>query len=87
MTSRFSFLLLGTLIVAPSGYANNDAGVNANDDSDLPAWASARVEPLRERIGLWVDDTSRSIDSFFGTPDSLNVDNESYLRIGQEVDL
>lgn len=86
MTSRCYFLLLGTLIFAPPGYANNATGVNTGKDSDLPAWAADRVEPVRERIGLWVDGTSRSIDSFFGTQDSLDVDNESYLRISQELD-
>ncbi|MCD6003460.1 hypothetical protein ACM25P_18840 [Vreelandella alkaliphila] len=56
------------------------------EDSDLPEWAEARVEPFRASIGNWVDNTSRNIDSFFGGDQSASVDNRSYLRLGQEID-
>lgn len=55
-------------------------------DSDLPDWAVDQLEPARERVGRWVDDTSRNIDGFFGTTDNVTVNNESYLRVGQEMD-
>ncbi|MDR5898403.1 hypothetical protein QC823_05305 [Halomonas vilamensis] len=56
------------------------------NDSDLPQWASDSIEPTRERVGGWVDNTSRNIDNFFGTHESMSVENESYLRLGQEFD-
>ncbi|EHJ91590.1 hypothetical protein KUC_3141 [Vreelandella boliviensis LC1] len=56
------------------------------EDSDLPEWAEERIEPFRESVGNWVDSTSRSIDGFFGTEDHMQVNNESYLRLGQEID-
>lgn len=56
------------------------------EDSDLPEWAEERVEPFRESVGKWVDNTSRRIDGFFGTDDHMQVTNESYLRLGQEID-
>jgi len=87
MKSRFSFLLLGTLAFAQPGYTHEDADVHAGEqDSDLPQWAKEDIEPFREQVGNWVDSTSRSIDSWIGTQDSYAVENESYLRIGQELD-
>ena len=50
------------------------------EDSDLPEWAEERIEPFRESVGNWVDNTSRRIDGFFGTDDHMQVNNESYLR-------
>ncbi|WP_030072741.1 hypothetical protein [Halomonas alkaliantarctica] len=57
-----------------------------DSDSDLPEWAETHVEPFRARIGNWVDNTSRNIDSFFGGEQSSSADNRSYLRLGQEID-
>ncbi|UYO74315.1 hypothetical protein M0220_15785 [Halomonas qinghailakensis] len=57
-----------------------------DSDSDLPEWAETHVEPFRARIGNWVDNTSRNIDSFFGGDQSSSADNRSYLRLGQEID-
>ncbi|MGP9766280.1 hypothetical protein ACT3UM_11160 [Halomonas sp. AOP13-D3-9] len=63
------------------------ANVHAEEeDSDLPEWAEERIEPFRESVGNWVDNTSRRIDGFFGTDDHMQVNNESYLRFGQEID-
>jgi hypothetical protein len=56
----------------------------AADDSDLPAWAGSGVDHAREAVGGWVDSTARSLDGFFGSPQSLTVDNNSFLRITQE---
>ncbi|OWV28304.1 hypothetical protein [Halomonas campaniensis] len=56
------------------------------EDSDLPEWAEERIEPFRESVGSWVDNTSRRIDGFFGTDEHMQVNNESYLRFGQEID-
>lgn len=87
MKLRFAYLLLTPLACALPGHAGADSGDSAAPaDSDLPDWAIEQVEPLRDRLGSWVDNTSRSLDGFFGTPESHDVDNESYLRIGHEVD-
>lgn len=56
------------------------------DGSDLPKWAEDQVEPWHARIGNWVDSTSRDIDAFFGGKVSDSVRNDSYLRLGQEID-
>jgi hypothetical protein len=55
-------------------------------DSDLPRWAVERITPLHDRVSRWVDNSSRNIDGFFGTNDSLNVENDSYLRVSQELE-
>lgn len=78
-------VMFGWLSVLCSGAIMNVAMANESD-SDLPQWASDRIEPTRERVGAWVDSTSRNIDNFFGTRESMSVDNESYLRLGQELD-
>nr|WP_075881226.1 hypothetical protein [Halomonas massiliensis] len=78
-------VILGWLSVFSSAVLMNAAIAN-DDDSDLPQWANERIEPTRERVGTWVDNTSRRIDSFFGTRDGMNVENDSYLRLGQEFD-
>lgn len=81
---------LMSLLLSHGSMASDVFAEQASDDqtsdSDLPDWAVERLEPARERVGRWVDDTSRNIDGFFGTTDNVNVDNESYLRVGQELD-
>ncbi|MCQ8897591.1 hypothetical protein NQT62_14205 [Limnobacter humi] len=54
-------------------------------DTDLPDWMQPRVREVHYGLSEFVDSTSRSIDRFFGTDDSLFVDNQSYLRIRQEL--
>ena len=56
-------------------------------DSDLPVWMQKRFEPIHYDLTRLVDDTARGIDKFFGTEDSLFVDNQSFLRIGTEARL
>ena len=51
-------------------------------DSDLPPWADERLDPFHHSVSQWVENTSRRIDSFFGTTDALSVETDSYLRIG-----
>lgn len=53
-------------------------------DSDLPEWLGQRIQPVHYGLNEFVDNTSRGIDRFFGTDESLFVDNKSYLRLGQE---
>ena len=80
MHKILTFCWLGIMTtVAASAYAEED-------DSDLPVWAEEHVEPFRESVGNWVDNTSRRIDGFFGTDDHMQTKNESYLRFGQEID-
>ncbi|WP_249976579.1 hypothetical protein [Vreelandella olivaria] len=80
MKRIFTLFCLGTLTtLALQAHAEDE-------DSDLPEWAEEQVEPFRARVGNWVDNTSRNIDSFFGGDQSAIVNNESYLRLGQEID-
>ncbi len=67
-------------------FASPIAAHEEESDSDLPEWAENHVEPFRARVGNWVDNTSRNIDSFFGGDQSTSADNRSYLRLGQEID-
>lgn len=80
MHKMITFCWLGLMTtLATNAYAEEE-------DSDLPEWTEERVEPFRESVGNWVDNTSRRIDGFFGTDDHMQVTNESYLRLGQEID-
>lgn len=80
MHKILTFCWLGIMTtVAANAYAEEE-------DSDLPDWAEERIEPFRESVGNWVDNTSRRIDGFFGTDDHMQAKNESYLRFGQEID-
>lgn len=54
-------------------------------DSDLPKWADKKFGPFHASVSRWVEDTSRSIDGFFGTTDALTVNTDSYLRVRQEM--
>lgn len=56
------------------------------DGSDLPMWAIKKIEPMRSKVSGWVDASSRSLDSYFGTDDFLDVDNRSYLRVSEELE-
>ncbi|RCV89341.1 hypothetical protein [Vreelandella rituensis] len=68
------------------GFFSSMAQAEPASDSDLPEWAERHITPAHANVARWVDTTSRNIDKFFGTDDYQEVDNESYLRIGQEVD-
>lgn len=56
-------------------------------DSDLPPWLSEKITPVHYGLSTFVDSTSRSIDAFFGTDESLYTDNRSYMRLSSEVRL
>lgn len=45
-----------------------------------PDWLEKYL-PHERRIAGWVDNTARGIDRFFGTDDAWRVDNDSYLRV------
>ncbi len=62
------------------------AAATPEDDSDLPRWAIDRITPVHDSVSRWLDNSSRSIDGFFGTDDSLTVENGSYLRLSQELE-
>ncbi|HEX4919028.1 MAG TPA: hypothetical protein VFV43_14080 [Limnobacter sp.] len=59
----------------------------AQNDSDLPLWLQKRFEPVHYDLTRLVDDTARGLDQFFGTDDSLFVENQSFLRVGLETRL
>ncbi|WP_116475181.1 hypothetical protein [Zobellella maritima] len=54
-------------------------------DSDLSPWMIESITPIHDRVSHWVDNSSRNIDGFFGDDDSLEVENNSYLRLNQEL--
>ena len=56
-------------------------------DSDLPVWLQDRFEPVHYDLTRMVDDTARGIDRFFGTEDSLSVENQSFLRVALDTRL
>lgn len=41
--------------------------------------------PYEQRVAGWVDNTARSIDRFFGSDDAFRVDNDSYLRVTNDL--
>ncbi|MDX9875891.1 MAG: hypothetical protein RBS88_13355 [Spongiibacteraceae bacterium] len=84
-------LLLVTLVAASPPLAAVQAvsaaasGTPGNDDSDLSTSWVDRISPWHRDVTQWVDNTARSIDSFFGTEDAWRIDNESYLRLRGEL--
>ncbi|WP_317933221.1 hypothetical protein [Halioxenophilus sp. WMMB6] len=60
------------------------APLQAGESSDLPKWAVTTITPVHSIVSNWVDNSSRNIDSWFGTDEFLDVDNHSYLRLSQE---
>lgn len=57
-----------------------------------PAAATAKPKdwldkylPYEQRVAGWVDNTARSIDRFFGTDDAWRIDNDSWLRISNDL--
>ena len=44
-----------------------------------------RYLPYEQRVAGWVDNTARGIDRFFGTDDAWRTDNESWLRITNDI--
>jgi hypothetical protein len=59
----------------------------ANTESDLPLWLQERFEPVHYELTDFVDDTARGIDQFFGTEESLFVENQSFLRVALDTRL
>lgn len=55
-----------------------------NAPAESYSWLE-RYLPYERRVAGWVDNTARGIDQFFGTDDAWRVDNESYLRITNNV--
>jgi hypothetical protein len=76
------FTLLVTLAFVPVQNA-----FAANTDSDLPVWLQERFEPVHYDLTRMVDNTARSLDQFFGTEESLFVDNQSFLRVAIDTRL
>lgn len=59
--------------------------LDPEDETDLPEWAIDSIAPMHDAVSDWVTHNSRNIDSFFGTEESMEVQNDSFLRISQEV--
>jgi hypothetical protein len=45
-----------------------------------------RYLPYEKRVAGWVDNTARSLDSFFGSDDAWRVDNDSFLRVTNDLE-
>ena len=41
--------------------------------------------PYEQQVAGWVDNTARGVDRFFGTDDAWRVDNDSWLRLTNDV--
>lgn len=74
--------ILALIVVAVAMQAHAEE----ESDSDLPEWMVDKITPLHSRVSRWVSSTSRGLDGFFGTDDSLRVENQSYLRLSQEFE-
>ncbi|WP_417358634.1 hypothetical protein [Gallaecimonas pentaromativorans] len=85
---RFSGVscVLFLLVLATSQvvWADEEDISEDRQSTDLPGWAVERIDPVYNMVSGWVNSTSRNIDGFFGTDESLKVENHSYLRISQE---
>lgn len=68
------------LLALGPAHANHE-----HDDSDLPHWAVDKITPMHDNVTRWLDNSARNIDNFFGTDDSLTIENGSYLRFSQEL--
>lgn len=55
------------------------------ESSDLPNWMARKISPVHYGLNEFVDNTSRGIDRFFGTDESLLVENKSFIRLGQSI--
>lgn len=75
--------LAALLAMAPQVMA---AEVEVEDDTDLPEWAIEKIAPMHDSLSDWVTHNSRNIDSFFGSEESMHVENDSFLRLSQELD-
>jgi hypothetical protein len=58
-----------------------------HEESDLPVWLQERFEPVHYDLTRIVDNTARKLDQFFGTEDSLFVENQSFLRVALDTRL
>ncbi|MDP5293082.1 hypothetical protein Q9290_12415 [Oceanimonas sp. CHS3-5] len=73
-------LMLLPLLLLPLGISH----ASHEDDTDLPHWAVDKITPMHDRVTNWLDNNARNIDNFFGTDDSLTMENGSYMRFSQE---
>lgn len=62
-------------------------GPTAHASSDLPVWLQERFEPVHYDLTRMVDNTARNLDQFFGTEESLFVENQSFLRVALDTRL
>lgn len=62
-------------------------GNAAHAQSDLPVWLQERFEPVHYDLTRMVDNTARNLDQFFGTDESLFVENQSFLRVALDTRL
>lgn len=73
------------LAVGLFGFSMGNTAFAANSESDLPVWLQERFEPVHYDLTRMVDNTARNLDRFFGTEDSLFVENQSFLRLAADA--
>lgn len=81
MKNIFAGMCLASLAIT------SNLALAATEDSDLPHWLSERITPVHYGLTTFVDNTSRSIDAFFGTDESQYADNKSFMRFSSELRL
>lgn len=82
---RFTVAITMLCLMLPVWAAEPSAAEQHDDDTDLPPWAVKRITPVYDWVSGWVDNVSRNIDGYFGSDDSLKVENHSYLRLSEEL--
>lgn len=78
-------ICLLSLLAMASNASGAEAELDTPDDSDLPEWAVESIAPVHDTLSGWVTDSSRNIDKYFGSEESLEISNDSYLRLRQDL--
>jgi hypothetical protein len=75
------------LLTAAMHCAATEPAVPAPDDdsTDMPPALARKFEPYHEKITTWIKTRARGIDSWFGTDETWLVDNDSYLRVTDDM--
>jgi hypothetical protein len=79
---RLQSFITGAVGIAAQLAAAEPTSLIATPDD--PEWLQ-RYYPYEQRVAGWIDNSARSIDSFFGTDDAWRTDNNSWLRIGSDL--
>jgi len=84
---RGQLCLVGAALVWVASLPTSLHAAAPHAESDLPVWLQDRFEPVHYDLTRIVDNTARKLDQFFGTEDSLFVENQSFLRVALDTRL